>query len=407
MPIKEQPKHAEFSASQSSQWLNCHGVMGMKALVPKEKSGDAANEGTAAHELLEICLNEGLDGYEMIDRSITITTDEDEEITYIVDDDMADAVQGCIDVVNSYIKDYPHAEIKVEQKVDISELCGEGMYGTVDVRIAIAYDRLIIIDYKHGRGVPVDAEDNTQLIYYALGSALEDDFEFETVEMVIVQPRCPQNADVQEYILPVEDVREWAVGFRMGRQRAEKARDEIIKAGKPISKYLKAGSWCKFCPAQGICPAKYDQMIKVAQMEFSEEDELMDLTKLDLLPMDKRLIILKHGDEIKKYIDKVHSDTHTMAENGHTIPGHKLVQKKSNAKFTDEEPIVIKKLVKAGFEEDEVTRTKIETLGSLRKTCGKDFIETLTYKPDTGTTLVPEKDKRVAVIPSAVSDFDD
>lgn len=399
--------HAKFSASQSSQWLNCPGVMGMKQLVPEETSSEAANEGTAAHELLDICLTKGLDAYEMLDEVITIELDEGGTKDYIVDEDMADAIQVCIDTVQSYMENYPHAELKVEQQVDISELCGEAMFGTVDVRISIAFDRLIIIDYKHGRGVPVPVEGNTQLRYYALGAALEDDFEFEEVEIVIVQPRCSQIADVQSEVLSIEELKSWAPRFKSGRLTAEKAANEIIEAGKPIEKHLSAGSWCKFCPAQHICPAKYNQMIEIAQMEFSEEEELMDLTDPKNLPMEQWLKVLEHGDAVKKYIDAVHSYVHNLAETGVEIPGYKLVSKKSNAKFKDDDDTVIETLTEAGFKSEEITRTKLETLTKLRKICGKDFIESLTYKPDTGTTLAPESDKRAAVVPSAISDFDD
>lgn len=399
--------HAQFSASQSSQWLNCAGVTGMKALVPKEKSGDAANEGTAAHELLEICLTQGLDAYEMIDRTVTINIDEGGTKDYIVDEDMADAVQVCIDVVQSYLEKYPHAGMKVEQKVDISEFCGEEMFGTVDVRISVPFDILIVIDYKHGRGVPVYIDGNTQLRYYGIGAAAEDDFEFEKVELVIVQPRCPQIEDIQSEVLSIAELKSWIPRFKSGRKTAEKAAEEIIKAGKPIKEHLKAGSWCKFCPAQHICPAKYDQMIEVAQMEFSEEEELMDLPDPKDLPMDEWQKVLEHGDAVKKYIDAVHSHVHNLMETGLEVPGFKLVSKKSNAKFKDDDETVITKLITAGFDQLEITRTKLETLTKLRKICGKDVIESLTYKPDTGTTLAPESDKRPAVVPSAFSDFED
>lgn len=400
-------KHAKFSASQSNQWLNCSGVQGMKQLVPKQKSGDAANEGTAAHELLEICLNENIDAYEKLGEVVTIITDEGQKIEYTVDDDMADAVQVCIDVVNSYKEKYPHAKVYAEQRVNISELCGPDMFGTVDITIDIPFDRLIIIDYKHGRGVPVFIKGNNQLRYYALGAAIKEDFEYADIEMVIVQPRCPQVPSFQSEIISVEALKFQAKIFKTGRQIAEEASDRIVEAGEPIEEYLAAGSWCTFCPAQPICPAKYNQMIEIAQMEFSEDEELMELQDPKKLPMEQWLKVLAHGDEVKKYIDAVHSHVHNLAENGEEIPGYKLVSKRANAKFEDEEEIVIEKLVKKGFKEEEITRTKLETLAKLRKTCGKDTIEALTYKPDTGTTLVIESDKRNAVVPSSISDFDD
>jgi hypothetical protein len=401
--------HAKYSASQSSQWLNCPGVQGMKTLVPKQKSGDAANEGTAAHELLEQCLNEGVDAFEKLDDHIYITTDEGEQLEYIVDEDMADAVQECIDVVNQYLEEYPHAEVKVEQQVDISSLCGEDMFGTVDIRIAVPFEILIIIDYKHGRGVPVQISGNTQLRYYALGSALEDDFEFAKVEMVIVQPRCPKIATYQSETITIQELKDEAQRFKTGREAAEKAANKIEKAGKPIKELLCAGTWCTFCPAQGICPAKFDQMLDIAQADFDEDyyDEEIEMPEINGLSKEQLIYILKNGDAVKKFIDKVHSDAHAQVEAGQEIEGYKLVKKKSNAKFIDDDETVIGKLVAAGFNNNDLVRTKLETLTTLRKVCGKKLIESLTYKPDTGTTLVPVEDKREAVVPSVHSDFDD
>jgi hypothetical protein len=401
--------HAKYSASQSSQWLNCPGVQGMKSLVPKQKSGAAANEGTAAHELLEQCLNEGIDAFEKLDETITIETDEGEHLSYIVDEDMADAVQECIDVVNKYLEEYPHAETRFEAQVDISALCGDDMFGTVDIMLNVPFDKLIIIDYKHGRGVPVPINNNSQLRYYALGAALAEDFEFSTVEMVIVQPRCPKIATFQSETITIEELKAEAERFKSGRKAAEKAANQIEKAGAPIKELLCAGSWCTFCPAQGICPAKFDQMLEVAQTVFDDDfyDEEIEMPDIQGLTEEQLVFILKNGDAVKKFIDKVHGDAHHQAEGGRKIPGYKLVAKKSNAKFEKEDDEVIEDLVDEGFDKEEITRTKLETLGTLRKICGKKLIESMTYKPDTGTTLVPEEDKREAVVPSVQQVFAD
>jgi hypothetical protein len=279
------------------------------------------------------------------------------------------------------------------------------MYGTADITIHVPFEILIMIDYKHGAGVPVYVEGNTQLRYYGLGVAMKEDFEVAEVELVIVQPRCFKVPNVQAETISVDELKDCIPMFKDGREQAERAEVEIIEAGQALERFLKAGDWCTFCSAKQYCPAKHNQMLEIAQMEFSEEGELMDLPDPQTLPMEQWLQVLKHGDEVKKYIDAVHSHCHTLAETGVEVPGYKLVSKIARAKFKENDETVVETLVEAGFEEDEVTRTSLQTLTALRKICGKDVIESMTYKPDTGTTLAPESDKRKAVVPSAVSDF--
>jgi hypothetical protein len=418
-------KHAKFSASGSNQWLNCPGVIGMRSLCPKPRQSEAAALGTAAHELVELCMKENLDANEMIDREIKIEEKTEDGSTilksYTVDDNMADAVQVCLDVARSYMSAYPHADIMLEQKVDVSPLVAPDMFGTVDIRIAVPYDKLIIIDYKHGSGVPVDVEDNTQLIYYALGSALEDDFEFDTVEMVIVQPRCPHaDGSVRSYEISIDELKEWIKVFKKGVQKAQEAEKAIVEAGEPIEEYVKAGSWCKFCPAAAVttssgnvsfCPARHKQMIETALLDFEEDDEgetRMALSKKpNQLTDDQLLTVLQDGQMVKDFIDEVFSYAQKRLEAGHSVPKHKLVNKRAYTKFKDDEKVVIEKLVTMGFEEDIITRTKLETLTKLRKECGKEVINDLTYIPDSGVTIAHESDKRPAVEPSATADFED
>lgn len=402
-------KHAKYSASASQQWLNCPGSVGMRTLAPKQKQSEAAALGTAAHDLLETCMEQDLDAAEMVDRIVSIGVGL-EKRQFIVDDNMADAVQVCLDTARRYQKDNPDHEIMLEQRVDISPLVAPDMFGTVDIRIAVPFDKLIMIDYKHGQGVPVEVEDNTQLIYYALGSALEDDFNFDTIEMVIVQPRCPHaDGSVRTYTISTEDLMGWIPVLKKGQKAAEAAFKKIVKKGAPIPELVKAGSWCKFCPAEGICPARYKQILDVAMVDFTnlEEDEMAEpKVPVGGLTMEQRVNILKHGDMIKSYIDKVFSDSEALLDNGVEVPGWKLVNKRGRAKFNDEDSVVIEKLVSLGFDHDTITRTKLETLSNLRKECGKDVIQDLTHIPDTGTTIARESDKRPAVQPSVHTDFE-
>lgn len=76
-----------------------------------------------------------------------------------------------------------------EKKVDFSQFVPKG-FGTADCLI-MTPDALHVVDFKYGKGVPVDAKDNPQLKLYALGALSEYGllYQFKTIHIHIVQPR--------------------------------------------------------------------------------------------------------------------------------------------------------------------------------------------------------------------------
>ncbi len=406
--------HAKYSASGSYQWLKCPGSIGMRQLVNKlieegrakqAPPSQAAQLGTAAHKLLEICLTQKLDAQEFFGYELEVDGE-----TFIVDDNMADSVQMCVDYVNSLLEKYPDAELLLEQRIDVSSFIGPDMFGTADIVINIPFEKIIVIDYKHGQGVFVDIEGNAQLRYYALGVAINEDFDFDMIEMTIVQPRCPCKdgfGPIRTEEITVDELHKWAKELKIGYEKAKEAEEVIVKANKPLDEYLNAGSHCKFCPAIPLCPAMHEKIYIDAAMDFSDEDKtkLQPTKKPPNIDIDRIKLILDNGDMIKKYIDEVFSFAQNLLENGQEIPGYKLVKKRAYAKFKNDELDVIEKLVELGFDRDIITRVKLETLTKLKKICGKETVDSLTYIPDTGTTIVPITDKRPSIRPSAVSDF--
>ena len=82
----------------------------------------------------------------------------------------------------------------VEQKVDISDYVPD-CFGTADMMIVT--DKLVhIIDLKLGKGVPVYAEKNPQLMIYGLGvlEIAEMLFPVEMVRLTIFQPRLSNSS---------------------------------------------------------------------------------------------------------------------------------------------------------------------------------------------------------------------
>ena len=82
--------------------------------------------------------------------------------------------------------------VALETRVGYSDYAPEG-FGTADC-IIIGGGRLCVVDYKNGSGVPVEAENNSQMMLYALGalkfygpifgSSIQD------IHLTIVQPNA-------------------------------------------------------------------------------------------------------------------------------------------------------------------------------------------------------------------------
>ena len=146
--------HSTLSASSSHRWMACPGSIRMSAGLESRTNSFAA-EGTAAHQLAETCLSPpGMNADDMIGRTIKV-----EGFEFEVDLEMVEAV----DVYVAYVSDLRAKGyyVELEQRFDLSSLY-PGMFGTAD---CVAYDEktkhLVVADYKHGRGVAVEPQENS------------------------------------------------------------------------------------------------------------------------------------------------------------------------------------------------------------------------------------------------------
>ena len=153
--------HALLSASSSHRWLNCPPSARLCEDYD-DKGSDFAAEGTDAHALCEYKLRKAL-GME--------TNDPTEDLTWY-NSEMEECANGymafVMELVEAAKKTCPDPVVLIEQRLDYSKYVEEG-FGTGDC-VIIADGTLHIVDYKHGRGVLVEADDNPQMKLYALGA---------------------------------------------------------------------------------------------------------------------------------------------------------------------------------------------------------------------------------------------
>ena len=216
-------KHAKLSPSGMFRALKCPGCINACDGIPRKPSSKYAMEGSIAHFLGERCLkrNEAAEAYfgnwgwdngageNGIQVSYPTNTDSLRLIQKI-DDDMCEAVQVYLDEVRCARKAVTGSTFHIEQRLDISWLV-PGMFGTGDHVIVEPLGCTYVHDYKHGKGVAVEAIGNTQARIYGLGALGEDNPNaVEEIENVIVQPRAPHpDGRTRRERMDVEDLYAW------------------------------------------------------------------------------------------------------------------------------------------------------------------------------------------------------
>ena len=381
------PKHAKLSASGSHIWLNCTPAVKMSEGIPDRQTAFTL-EGTTAHRLAEVRLGRIYDlisdreyraGIREVQASEFYSAEMEEYVTKYVD--------WVTEVYGEVRRQSEDCELLTEQRLDFSSWVPGG-FGTGDV-VIIADGTLTVIDLKYGKGVPVDARENPQLMLYGLGAydsfSLSNDI--RRVRMIINQPRLDS---ISEYELPVEELLRWG-------EEVVKPRALMAMEGKGEAH---PGDWCRFCKCRAICRARAEESLEAAKHEFKAPPLLTDEEISDILGQLSR---------IQSWITDVKEFAQEEAEKGRQWPGWKLVEGRSNRKFSDPKEVE-KRLLDAGFDKVLIYKDP-ELLGisAMEKVVGgkkklEQICEGLIVKPPGAPTLVPESDKRPA-INSAKDDF--
>ena len=371
------PKHALLSASASHRWLNCPPSAKLCADI-KDEASPYAKQGTDAHSLCEFKVLTALgqhppdptDDLDYFDQEMAYCTDE--YCSYVMEQ-LTEAKTHCKD-----------PQVLVEQRLDFSKWVPEG-FGTGDCLI-VADDVLHIIDFKYGLGVLVEAEDNPQMMCYALGAleAFDDLYDISTVEMTIFQPR---RENVSTSSISKEDLLKWA--------------EDVLKPAAALAYEgkgeFKAGDHCQFCKVKATCRKRAETNLELAKYDFEMPATLDDFEIAAILPRIDQLI--SWGNEIKDY-------ALTQAQSGTHYDGFKIVEGRSNRKYTDDDAVA-EAVTAAGYDPYEKKLLGITAMSSLLgKKQFEQLLGGLVYKPPGKPALVPESDKRPAMN-TAADDFND
>ena len=369
------PKHAFLSASASHRWLSCPPSAKLCAEV-KDETSPYARQGTDAHELCEYKVLKALgedvqdptENLDFFDAEMDECTDS--YCTYVLEQ-YEKAKQLCKD-----------PQVLVEQRLDFSKWVPNG-FGTGDCLI-IADKVLQIIDFKYGLGVLVEAENNPQMMCYALGALDTYDgiYNIESVEMTIFQPR---RMNISTYTISKEALLEWAENYlKPTAELAYNGEGEFV-----------AGEHCQFCKVKATCRKRAEYNMELAAYDF-EEPVLLDEDEIaEILPKIDSLIAW--ANDIKDY-------ALIQALSGITYKGFKVVEGKSNRKYTDENAVAAT-VEASGYDPYEKKLLGITAMTSLLgKKRFEELLGGLITKPPGKPALVPESDKRPA-LNTAADDF--
>ena len=393
--------HAQLGASSAERWMNCPGSITLSEGL--EDSGSPyAWEGTAAHTLAERCLRNGEIPQMAVGEYIAVEVREEVFELIEVTEEMAEAVDLFVEHVRGVVKSAPEdAVVSFERRFDLSPLKPPvPMFGTADVVIWLPkLKKLTVIDLKYGKGVVVNAHENVQTMYYALGATVANGVIPDEVKVTICQPRAHHDDG------PVRS-------FQFDRQRLIEFKKELFAAALRTQEKdapLAVGDWCKFCRAKAVCPAQRANAIALMDSEFDTlPPEEVKLPAPGLLTLDQVATILSRAGLVMDWLREVESYALELAERGTPVPGFKLVEKKTNRKWTDEEKV--EAYLARYLKKDERTKTKVISPAQaekLMKARGAPigYLQKLWEKPTGGSKLVPSSDSRPEVSSSIEQDF--
>lgn len=365
-------QHAVLSASSSKMWMSCPPSAQLNAAA-NDAPSEYAKQGTAAHlwaetkvkRILGQNIKDPTDGAEYYDAEMAECTDS---YAQYVSEQIEKAKQRCSDPI-----------VLVEQRVDFSRWVPGG-FGTADA-IIVSDDVLSIIDLKYGVGVPVDAENNSQMMCYALGALglFDGIYDIGKISMTIFQPR---RENISVYEISKAELLEWAdTKLAPAADLASKGEGEF-----------RAGEHCRFCKVKATCRKRAEYNLELVQYDFKMPDILED-AEIEM--------ILSKVDDLVSWASDIKEYALMQAVNGKQWNDWKVVEGRSNRKYTDE--VLVADTVKnAGFDPYE---HKILGITAMTKLLGKNKFEDLLggfiEKPKGKPTLVPMSDKRPALSKAA------
>jgi hypothetical protein len=352
--------------STAKRVMACPGSVALVAKMPPQVENKYMAEGTALHSAIDYLVNDGdASPYSLLDKNFNGVA---------LSEDHCEKLKSALALLNE-VDPKEEMNFATETRVGFGELL-PGVFGSTDL-IGRIGNRAIVLDWKFGDGVIVDAEDNAQLMFYAAAAMRtpESSWAFDgatEVECVIIQPPA-----ARRWVTTPERIRQF-----------ERDLVQAVKLSTLPDAQLTVGDHCRFCTAKPICP----QMTGAADRALA--------VKLDNLDAGKISTYLKNADLLETWISSLRELALSMMESGANLPEYKLVAKRAIRQWTDEDKAKVA-LFALGLEESEVMETSIMSPAKVEKVLKKRKLALpadVVVAISSGNTLASVDDPRPEVL---------
>lgn len=352
--------------STAKRVISCPGSVALCDKMPPKPSSKYADEGTLLHSVMDKILADGVTPESLIGmqyEGIALTQE-------LLDEKVYPALKALDEIDPNKEMEYA-----TETRVGFGDLL-PGVFGSTDLLGRIG-KRAFILDWKFGSGVPVGAEDNPQLMFYAAAAMRTPEVQWvfkdiEEIECIIVQP-----PSVKRWVTTTKRIKLF-----------EQELATAVKISQMPDAPLNAGDHCRWCAAKPTCP----KMTGMADRALNAQ--------LDILNVGLISEYLKKTDMLEQWIADVRSLAHQILEAGKPVPGFKLVAKRATRQWADDDQALVA-MLNDGIPEEELLTTKVISPAQAEKVLkkhGKQLPANQVVSVSSGSTLVEESDPRPAVL---------
>lgn len=352
--------------STAKRVIGCPGSVALCAKMPPKPSSKYADEGTLLHSVMDKILADGVTPESLIGMKY-----ENIELTQELLDEKVYPALKALDEID------PNKEMEyaTETKVGFGDFL-PGVFGSTDLLGRIG-KRAFILDWKFGSGVPVPADDNPQLMFYAAAAMRTPEVQWvfdecDEIECIIVQP-----PSVKRWVTTTKRIKAFEQELAMA-----------VKIAQMPDAPLNAGEHCRWCAAKPTCP----KMTGLADRALHAQ--------LDILNVEQIADYLKKADMLEQWIADVRGLAHQVLDAGKPVPGFKLVAKRAIRSWADEDQALVA-MMNEGIPEEELTQVKVISPAQAEKVLkkhGKQLPANQVVAVSSGSTLVEESDPRPAVL---------
>ena len=395
-------KHAILSPSAAHRWLHCTPAPRVEAEFP-ETTSEYAEEGRLAHSVCELAAKKK---FTVMNNRTYNSRLKKLKADPKWGDEMLSTAATYVEHLTEHAMRFEHAPyVALEVQVDITDYAPEA-FGTCDC-VMIGGDELIITDYKHGKGVPVSAQDNPQMLLYALGALkLYRPIYGDMIRRVSTYIDQPRLGSYDGASMTVEELLAW------GESIKPKAAAAFMGTGE-----FAPGEWCRFCRAKAKCRARANQNTALEDFKdciplgrsipMQAEYDATGFKPSNCLTDEEIGALLVRAEGLVAWYNDLKEYALAACLNGKTIPGWKAVEGRSTRAWTDQDA-ALEALMAGGVEEAIIYDRVPKTLAQLEKVIGKqrfgELVGGMITKSPGKPALAAESDKRPAYN-GAAADF--